>query len=191
MRQVRARLANARRVLTLAGAALLIGAALFGPAPSLLAQEPVGTVAADGAVLMALYAATDGPNWTDNANWGSDAPLGDWHGVSVNAEGRITGLQLKWNNLTGTLPPALGDLTALEDLDLSYNQLHGPVFPPWLADPAQPARTAPGPQSVQWTDSARIGQLHQPPDPQPVLQPAERRDPARTRQPHQPWGNST
>ena len=134
MRQVRARLANARRVLTLAGAALLIGAALFGPAPSLLAQEPVGTVAADGAVLMALYAATDGPNWTDNANWGSDAPLGDWHGVSVNAEGRITGLQLKWNNLTGTLPPALGDLTALEDLDLSYNQLHGPVFPPWLAD---------------------------------------------------------
>ena len=88
----------------------------------------------DRAALLAFYEATDGPNWTTNANWGSDAPLGDWHGVNVNAEGRVTGLRLERNNLTGTLPGGLGNLTALEDLNLSSNQLHGPVFPPRWAD---------------------------------------------------------
>ena len=128
------RLRGAYWALVLASLALLIGAVLAGSARPLLAQEPGGTAATDRAALLTLYAATDGPNWTDNTNWGSDAPLSDWHGVSVNAEGRVTGLRLERNNLTGTLPGDLGDLAALEDLGLSSNQLHGPVFPPRWAD---------------------------------------------------------
>ena len=35
----------------------------------------------DRAALVALYRDTDGANWTDNINWLSDAPIGEWHGV--------------------------------------------------------------------------------------------------------------
>ena len=35
----------------------------------------------DRAALVALYNATDGPNWVDNTNWLTDAPLGEWYGV--------------------------------------------------------------------------------------------------------------
>ena len=38
------------------------------------------------AVLVALYNATDGPNWTDNENWLTDAPLSEWAGVGSYAE---------------------------------------------------------------------------------------------------------
>ena len=113
--------------LALAGATLLIGAALFGPAPSLLAQEPGGTAETDRAALLALYAATDGPNWRDNANWSSDAPLDTWHGVTTNDHGRVIRLSLSQNSLRGTLPPELGTLDALTVLALGDNALRGPI----------------------------------------------------------------
>ena len=124
---VRVRLPIACLALALAGAALLIAAALAGSARPLLAQEPGGTVEMDRAALLALYEATDGPNWTDSSNWGSDAPLADWHGVRTDGHGRVTGLTLERNNLTGTLPAALGHLDALTVLALGGNRLTGPV----------------------------------------------------------------
>ena len=36
-----------------------------------------GSVATDGEVLVAFYNAMDGDNWTNNANWLSEAPLGE------------------------------------------------------------------------------------------------------------------
>ena len=98
---VRLRLPGARLTLALAGAALLIGAALTGSARPLLAQDPGGTVATDRSALIALHEATDGANWTVNRNWGSSAPLGAWHGVTVSAQGRVTHLALFANNLVG------------------------------------------------------------------------------------------
>ena len=44
----------------------------------------------DRAALVALYEATDGANWDDHTGWLSDAPLGDWYGVTTDAEGRVT-----------------------------------------------------------------------------------------------------
>ena len=55
--------------------------------------------------LVALYNATDGANWTDNTNWLNDGvPLNSWHGVTTDAEGRVTVLNLSGNNLTGSIP---------------------------------------------------------------------------------------
>ena len=73
--------------------------------------------------LNALYNATDGPNWRNNTNWLSDKPLDQWHGVQTDEAGRIIGLKLRNNRLSGTIPTILGQLKNLTVLDLAYNQL--------------------------------------------------------------------
>ena len=92
------------------------------------------TVATDKAALVALYNATDGADsWTTSTNWTSAEPLSSWSGVTTNSDGLVTRLVLNNNGLDGTLPAALGDLTALEYLDLQNNALSG-ALPSALAD---------------------------------------------------------
>ena len=79
------------------------------------------------AALVALYDATGGEHWRDRSNWGSDRPIGEWYGVSVNSENRVVGLNLAYNNLTGEIPEAVGQLKSLRELDLSHNQLYGNI----------------------------------------------------------------
>ncbi|MBL7850121.1 MAG: VCBS repeat-containing protein [Cyclobacteriaceae bacterium] len=83
--------------------------------------------AAQRNALIALYNATDGANWTDNTGWLS-ADESTWYGVSVTGCD-ITGIALDGNNLVGTIPPELGDLTALETLEMGVNQLSGGIPP--------------------------------------------------------------
>ena len=79
-------------------------------------------------VLAALYSATNGPAWEDNTNWLSDRPSGTWHGVTTNAEGHVTGIDLASNNLNGYVPGALAGLSKLKSLDLGENGfLVGPL----------------------------------------------------------------
>ena len=118
-----------------------------GDAPRADAQ---GSIATDRAALEALYDATDGPNWTDNTNWKTDAPLGEWFGVTMH-QGRVWGVDLPYNGLagsipsdlgsltnvrwlflylnalTGTIPGELGNLTNLQSLALGFNDLSGPI----------------------------------------------------------------
>ena len=90
---------------------------------------PPPEMSTDRDVLVALYEATDGPNWTDNTNWLSDAPLNSWYGVNANSNGRVTYLGLRENNLTGSIPPHLGRLSELTQLFLDMNQLKGGIPP--------------------------------------------------------------
>ena len=86
-------------------------------------------------VLVEFYKATDGPNWKDNTNWLTDAPLGDWAGVGASwhtingriVEGCLTQLDLSDNQLSGEIPAELGGLPHLRWLDLSDNQLSGEI----------------------------------------------------------------
>ena len=79
--------------------------------------------------LVEFYEDTDGPNWDDDTDWLSHAPLDDWHGVDTDtgADGRVTVLELPSNNLSEAIPPVVGDLTGLEVLDLSGNGLTGEI----------------------------------------------------------------
>ena len=108
------------------------GQSAFPPHPS---ASPPGSLAPDRAVLVALYNATDGDNWTNNGNWLTDALLSEWHGVTIGVtpEGyfRVTGLSLSNNGLAGEIPQELANLTYLTTLRLSGNQLTGCLPADW------------------------------------------------------------
>ena len=86
-----------------------------------------GSPDSDRTALLALYNATNGANWTNNEGWLTDAPIGEWHGVTTNASGRVTLVDLRDNGLSGEIPPELGSLSNLERLSLSANQLTGEI----------------------------------------------------------------
>ena len=77
--------------------------------------------------LVALYNAAGGANWTRSASWLTNAPVGQWHGVTIDANGRVAGLDLQNNALSGEIPVELGSLTNLEQLRLNGNQLTGEI----------------------------------------------------------------
>ncbi len=77
--------------------------------------------------LTTLYDSAGGAGWTNAANWGTGAPLSEWHGVTADEAGRVTGLDLRANGLAGRVPPELGVLGDLEHLDLADNALVGAV----------------------------------------------------------------
>jgi len=72
--------------------------------------------------LSELHAATGGDSWSDNSGWDSDAPVDDWHGVTV-GDSLVVRLDLPDNGLDGPLPPEIANLRALETFDFSDNQL--------------------------------------------------------------------
>ncbi len=77
----------------------------------------------DSLTLISIYEATDGSNWTEK--WDFSQPIMDWHGVKLNPSGCVSELNLKDNNLVGSLPLEIGQLSFLEELDLSENRLSG------------------------------------------------------------------
>ena len=83
----------------------------------------------DREALVALYEATDGPAWDESDNWLSELPINTWSGVKTNEDGYVTELILSSNNLSGPLPPEIGDLLHLERLRLHRNDLSGPIPP--------------------------------------------------------------
>ena len=83
----------------------------------------------DREALVARYNATDGPNWNRNDNWLGDVPIGEWSGVSTDDRGRVTELDLSSNQLSGEMPPELGNLGNLKSMDLSHNRLSGEIPP--------------------------------------------------------------
>jgi len=73
--------------------------------------------------LVEFYNALGGPDWIERDFWGSDRPVGEWHGVTTDSEGYVVQLTIYDNNLTGPLSAAVCRLERLHTLHLSFNKI--------------------------------------------------------------------
>lgn len=111
-------LQSSLRLLRLAVLALLLMAGIYAPANAQVSY-------ADSLALVEIYNSTNGSGWTSSTNW-LTAPVSTWEGVTV-TNGRVTGLSLPFNNLTGSLPFHVGFLQKLAFLELPGNSISGPI----------------------------------------------------------------
>jgi len=104
---------------------------------SLIIASPLAQAATDCAAvteipsteceaLITLYNSTDGDNWTDNSGWNVTNTPCSWYKVTCSG-GDVEQLDLSDNQLSGTIPAELGNLTRLTSLDLNSNQLSGSI----------------------------------------------------------------
>jgi Leucine-rich repeat (LRR) protein len=72
----------------------------------------------DRDVLMVIFKAANGPNWSDKAkeNWGSEQPLSKWNGVKADENERVTELSITNDSVRGLIPEEIGMLTELKSL---------------------------------------------------------------------------
>ena len=110
-----------------------------GEACPSVSPMPDPTFETERTALAALYEATGGAHWSNNTNWLSEKPVGDWYGVATDDAGRVIRIHLRENQLTGQIPSQLGNLVSLTVLDIANNQLSGPI-PPQLGNLANLTR---------------------------------------------------
>ena len=79
--------------------------------------------------LESVYAALDGPNWSEHTGWLRDESHCAWQGVLCDGDGFVAALWLDDNNLSGQIPDTLGNLRYLRSIDLSSNALSGGLPP--------------------------------------------------------------
>ncbi len=81
----------------------------------------------DSLILIELYNATDGDNWS--VSWDTNTPVCTWvPPVQLDVNGKVEQIVLSNNNLVGTIPPDLGGLApTLNLLQLDNNQISGNI----------------------------------------------------------------
>ncbi len=83
----------------------------------------VSSLERDKLVLLELFNATNGENWTLNTNWSEENDLtSEWTGVAI-GNNRVTGLNLSNNALSGQVPQSITDITSLQTANFSNNDL--------------------------------------------------------------------
>jgi hypothetical protein len=90
-------------------------------------DEMVDQQQKERAALIALGQATSSFGWVFKLGWLTEISHCDWDLVGCSNDGFVRALTLSFNNLTGELPDALGDLTNLQVLDLESNSIHGTI----------------------------------------------------------------
>ncbi|MEQ1635281.1 MAG: leucine-rich repeat domain-containing protein [Methylococcales bacterium] len=79
--------------------------------------------------LVALYNSTNGANWINKTGWlGAAGTECSWYGIFCGGAGNnVLSLNLGGNQLSGSIPAALGNLAQLQTLRLNNNQLNGTI----------------------------------------------------------------
>ena len=94
--------------------------------PSEMVVCPNTCQTSDSLALVALYNSTAGTNWF--VDWNLNQPVcTPWTGVELDDSGYVITIQLSGNNLTGTLPPEIGNFSRLSSLQLDNNNISGSI----------------------------------------------------------------
>ncbi|KAJ4840883.1 mitogen activated protein kinase [Turnera subulata] len=96
---------------------------LTGFSCSLLCVTSQPSLSPDADVMLALKKSLNAP---DSFGW-SDPDCCNWNHVVCSEDKRVTRIQIGHQNLQGTLPSNLQNLTRLERLELQWNNISGPV----------------------------------------------------------------
>ena len=114
------------------------------PNPQLIAQcsngiavfDPANNpgLVADCAILLAAKDAIIGDNGdADALDWSTDIGIHRWYGVDIGFDDalkfRVDELEIRRNELSGTIPPELGSLANLRELEFGPTQLTGAIPP--------------------------------------------------------------
>ena len=78
-------------------------------------------------ILKELFYNLEGSQWLHNEGWGTHVSVCEWYGVTCSS-GFVRKLDLRGNNLVGTMPSTIWLLTEIEELDLSDNNIIVPSF---------------------------------------------------------------
>lgn len=114
----------------------MVSLSVFLISLSILLQTPSPTVAAvspnEKKILVELYNSTNGDSWLDKTGWvdhGTTDPCDDgWFGITCNnGKTGVAGLQLSLNNLKGSIPVSIGNLTQLTFIMITNNSLTGAI----------------------------------------------------------------
>lgn len=103
--------ATIMKTITLLLTTLLFSATAFASIPSSEKQA-----------LIDFYNSTNGDEWT--TSWNLNEAPSTWKGVTIFRD-RVLALSLKENNLSGTIPTSISQLTSLKVLDLQKNKISG------------------------------------------------------------------
>ncbi|PRQ48732.1 putative non-specific serine/threonine protein kinase [Rosa chinensis] len=92
-----------------------------------MAAQTKLNITTDRSALLALKARiTSDPQNMIFTNWSTSTPICNWVGVTCGARHhRVADLNLSYFGLTGTIPPELGNLPFLVNMDFSNNSFHG------------------------------------------------------------------
>jgi len=77
--------------------------------------------------LVAFYNSTNGAGWVNNKGWNTtiNNVSSRWHGLAVSPDGKVIAMYMYENNLTGVIPPEIGNMLNITDIDLHQNSIGG------------------------------------------------------------------
>ena len=88
---------------------------------------------AERAALLDLYEKYIGAQWPGYDSWATEAEVSQWEGVTVDADGLVTALDISGLDIVGELPMQVAELSQLRSLDLSDNSFTGGIPEAYVA----------------------------------------------------------
>lgn len=78
-------------------------------------------------LLTELYNSLNGNSWINKNNWNSSEGLGRWAGIATDVNDCVTTINLDRNNVSGSIPASIGNISTLTIIDLHNNAIVGTI----------------------------------------------------------------
>jgi hypothetical protein len=81
-------------------------------------------------IMAIIYFSLGGQDWRIDRNWlsGKSPCHADWYGVSCSKDNDVVGIELMSNNVIGSFPIEIAELTSIRILKFDFGNISGPLF---------------------------------------------------------------